>query len=57
VLAFVSEIMTLFPGDLIALGTPAGVGPLRPGDRVSVHLSGVGTLENPVEALPPPQED
>ena len=41
--------MTLEPGDLIATGTPEGVGPLRAGDVVEIEVSGVGTLVNPVE--------
>jgi 2-keto-4-pentenoate hydratase/2-oxohepta-3-ene-1,7-dioic acid hydratase in catechol pathway len=44
----ISGIMTLEPGDLIATGTPAGVGPLRDGDVVEVEIPGVGTLSNPV---------
>lgn len=48
--AFISGIMTLEPGDLIATGTPEGVGPLQPGDRVEVELVGLTTLENPVES-------
>lgn len=47
-LAYVSSVMTLEPGDLIATGTPAGVGPLVAGDRVVVELDGLGALENPV---------
>jgi 2-keto-4-pentenoate hydratase/2-oxohepta-3-ene-1,7-dioic acid hydratase in catechol pathway len=39
--------MTLNPGDLITTGTPSGVGPLRPGDRVTITVEGVGTLGNP----------
>jgi 2-keto-4-pentenoate hydratase/2-oxohepta-3-ene-1,7-dioic acid hydratase in catechol pathway len=46
--AYVSQVMTLEPGDLIATGTPAGVGPLRPGDVVEVEIEGVGVLRNPV---------
>jgi 2-keto-4-pentenoate hydratase/2-oxohepta-3-ene-1,7-dioic acid hydratase in catechol pathway len=46
--AFVSHVMTLEPGDLIATGTPAGVGPLAPGDVVEVEIPGVGVLRNPV---------
>ena len=46
--AFISGIMTLEPGDLIATGTPAGVGPLRDGDVVEVEIPGVGVLSNPV---------
>jgi len=45
---FISQVMTLEPGDLIATGTPAGVGPLRPGDTVEVTVEGVGTLTNSV---------
>jgi 2-keto-4-pentenoate hydratase/2-oxohepta-3-ene-1,7-dioic acid hydratase in catechol pathway len=48
-LAFISSIMTLEPGDLISTGTPEGVGPLRAGDVVEVEVSGVGVLTNPVE--------
>jgi 2-keto-4-pentenoate hydratase/2-oxohepta-3-ene-1,7-dioic acid hydratase in catechol pathway len=46
--AFISEVMTLDPGDLILTGTPAGVGPLRHGDLVEVEIPGVGVLSNPV---------
>jgi 2-keto-4-pentenoate hydratase/2-oxohepta-3-ene-1,7-dioic acid hydratase in catechol pathway len=46
----VSQVMTLEPGDLIATGTPAGVGPLHPGDVVEVEIPGVGVLRNPVRA-------
>ena len=46
--AFISEVMTLEPGDLILTGTPAGVGPLRHGDLVEVEIPGVGVLANPV---------
>jgi len=46
--AYVSHVMTLEPGDLIATGTPAGVGPLRPGDVVEVEIAEVGVLRNPV---------
>jgi 2-keto-4-pentenoate hydratase/2-oxohepta-3-ene-1,7-dioic acid hydratase in catechol pathway len=44
---FVSRFCTLEPGDVITTGTPSGVGPLKPGDRVMVKLAGVGTLSNP----------
>ena len=46
--AFISAVMTLLPGDIIATGTPAGIGPLVPGDLVTVRVSGVGELVNPV---------
>jgi 2-keto-4-pentenoate hydratase/2-oxohepta-3-ene-1,7-dioic acid hydratase in catechol pathway len=45
---FLAGIMTLLPGDLIATGTPAGVGPLAAGDVVEVEVEGVGVLSNPV---------
>lgn len=48
--AFISSIMTLLPGDVIFTGTPAGVGPLAPGDRVEVEIEGIGRLANPVRA-------
>lgn len=46
--AYISRVMTLERGDLIATGTPAGVGPLRPGDVVEVEIPGVGLIRNPV---------
>lgn len=46
--AFASEVMTLYPGDVILTGTPAGVGPMQVGDTVAVELAGVGRLENTV---------
>ena len=45
---FVSGVMTLNPGDVITTGTPSGVGPLKPGDRMMVKIEGIGTLSNPV---------
>jgi 2-keto-4-pentenoate hydratase/2-oxohepta-3-ene-1,7-dioic acid hydratase in catechol pathway len=47
-LAFVSRVMTLLPGDVLLTGTPAGVGPLEPGDRVEVEVEGIGVLANEV---------
>lgn len=44
--SFISQIMTLLPGDVIATGTPPGVGPLQAGDRVEVEIEGIGTLIN-----------
>jgi 2-keto-4-pentenoate hydratase/2-oxohepta-3-ene-1,7-dioic acid hydratase in catechol pathway len=52
VVEYVSRYMSLEPGDVIATGTPAGVGPLRPGDVVEVEVEGVGVLRNPVVAHP-----
>ena len=49
-ISFLSGIMTLEPGDLIATGTPAGTGPLHHGDVVEVEIPGVGILSNPVRA-------
>ncbi len=56
ILAYISRFATLEPGDVIATGTPAGVGHfrkppiyLRPGDRVACFVAGIGTLENPVQ--------
>lgn len=47
-IAFVTSVMTLLPGDVIMTGTPSGVGPIKNGDLVEVTLEGVGTLSNPV---------
>ena len=51
-LAFVSRVMTLLPGDVLLTGTPAGVGPLEVGDRVEVEVEGIGVLAN--EVVPEP---
>jgi 2-keto-4-pentenoate hydratase/2-oxohepta-3-ene-1,7-dioic acid hydratase in catechol pathway len=48
VIRHISQVMTLFPGDLIATGTPSGVGPLLAGDKVEVTVQGIGTLQNVV---------
>jgi 2-keto-4-pentenoate hydratase/2-oxohepta-3-ene-1,7-dioic acid hydratase in catechol pathway len=45
---YISNIMTLLPGDLIATGTPAGVSPMKDGDIVEVEIEGIGVLRNPV---------
>ena len=50
-IAYISHVMTLLPGDVIATGTPAGIGPLAPGDLVTVRVGGVGELNNPVRVL------
>jgi len=47
-LAFISSVMTLLPGDVISTGTPSGVGPLRHGQTVRVDVEGIGQLWNPV---------
>jgi 2-keto-4-pentenoate hydratase/2-oxohepta-3-ene-1,7-dioic acid hydratase in catechol pathway len=46
--AFISQVMTLYPGDVVTTGTPEGVGPLKRGDWVEVEVSGIGVLKNPV---------
>jgi 2-keto-4-pentenoate hydratase/2-oxohepta-3-ene-1,7-dioic acid hydratase in catechol pathway len=51
--SFISRVMTLEPGDVIATGTPAGVAPVVPGDRVEVEVEGVGVLENLVVSASP----
>jgi 2-keto-4-pentenoate hydratase/2-oxohepta-3-ene-1,7-dioic acid hydratase in catechol pathway len=48
IVAYVSDIMTLWPGDVILTGTPEGVGPMQIGDRVRVEIEGIGSLENVV---------
>lgn len=50
IIEYVSAFMTLEPGDLIATGTPSGVGPLQPGSRIRIDIEGVGALENTVIA-------
>lgn len=47
-ISFVSSVMTLLPGDIIATGTPSGIGRVNPGDVVEVRIEGIGTLRNPV---------
>lgn len=49
-ISFVSQVMTLLPGDVLLTGTPAGIGPMQPGDVVEVEISGIGTLRNHVVA-------
>jgi 2-keto-4-pentenoate hydratase/2-oxohepta-3-ene-1,7-dioic acid hydratase in catechol pathway len=50
IFAFITRVMTLLPGDVILTGTPAGVGPIVPGDRVEVNVERIGSLINPVVA-------
>ncbi|MEE9613481.1 MAG: fumarylacetoacetate hydrolase family protein [Thermodesulfobacteriota bacterium] len=47
-ISFVSRVMTLMPGDVIATGTPSGVGKMKPGDEVEVRIEGIGSLKNKV---------
>jgi 2-keto-4-pentenoate hydratase/2-oxohepta-3-ene-1,7-dioic acid hydratase in catechol pathway len=46
--SYISQVMTLFPGDVVLTGTPEGIGPLQVGDRVRVEIEGIGYLENSV---------
>jgi 2-keto-4-pentenoate hydratase/2-oxohepta-3-ene-1,7-dioic acid hydratase in catechol pathway len=48
ILSYVTAFMTLEPGDLVATGTPPGVGPLQPGSKVRIEIEGIGVLENEV---------
>jgi 2-keto-4-pentenoate hydratase/2-oxohepta-3-ene-1,7-dioic acid hydratase in catechol pathway len=48
IVSYISQVMTLLPGDVILTGTPAGIGPLAVGDRVRIEIEGIGCLENRV---------
>ena len=48
VLSFISQYMTLFPGDIVITGTPQGIAPMKPGDTVEVEIENIGTLRNTV---------
>ncbi len=48
-ISYLSQCMTLFPGDIISTGTPKGVSPMKPGDVVEVQVDGIGTLRNPIK--------
>lgn len=50
VLSYISNYMTLFPGDIVITGTPRGIAPMKPGDTVEVEIDGIGTLKNRVQA-------
>jgi 2-keto-4-pentenoate hydratase/2-oxohepta-3-ene-1,7-dioic acid hydratase in catechol pathway len=54
VVSYISQVMTLLPGDVVLTGTPLGVGPLHVGDRVRVEIEGIGRLENTVVLRQPP---
>ncbi|MFC1977364.1 fumarylacetoacetate hydrolase family protein [Chloroflexota bacterium] len=45
-ISFISGVMTLLPGDIIATGTPSGIGPMSPGDTVEIKIAPIGTLRN-----------
>jgi 2-keto-4-pentenoate hydratase/2-oxohepta-3-ene-1,7-dioic acid hydratase in catechol pathway len=49
-ISYISQIMTLLPGDVVLTGTPSGVGPIRPGQKVDATIEGLGTLSNTVTA-------
>ena len=51
-MAYISQVMTLLPGDVILTGTPQGIGAMQIGDRVKVEIEGIGSLENYLEPLP-----
>ncbi|MBZ4646960.1 MAG: hypothetical protein JG777_2449 [Clostridia bacterium] len=48
-ISFISQVMTLLPGDVVTTGTPSGIGPMKPGDCVEVVIEGIGTLRNYAE--------
>lgn len=50
ILSYLSQCMTLYPGDIVATGTPKGISPMKPGDIIVVEVEGVGTLRNTVRA-------
>jgi 2-keto-4-pentenoate hydratase/2-oxohepta-3-ene-1,7-dioic acid hydratase in catechol pathway len=52
-ISYISQVMTLLPGDVVLTGTPSGVGPIRPGQKVDVSIEGLGTLTNGVAAAEP----
>lgn len=47
-ISFISKVMTLFPGDLISTGTPAGIAPMKVGDRIEIRVEGIGSLVNDI---------
>ena len=52
VVSFVAAVMPLFPGDIIATGTPSGVGPMKPGDTIEIEVEGIGRLRNTITRKP-----
>lgn len=52
IVAYVSQIMTLLPGDVILTGTPEGIAPLKIGDQVRIEIESIGSLSNKIEAIP-----
>ncbi len=55
--SYISQVMTLLPGDVVLTGTPSGIGPLNLGDRVVVAIEGIGRLENTITARQPVVHD
>lgn len=51
IISFITNVMTLLPGDVIATGTPSGIGPMQPGDTVEIRIPAIGTLINRVVAV------
>ncbi|MFQ5989102.1 MAG: fumarylacetoacetate hydrolase family protein [Candidatus Methylomirabilales bacterium] len=52
IVSFISAIMPLFPGDIVATGTPSGIGPMKPGDTIEIEIGGIGQLRNTVTHKP-----
>ena len=50
IISFIAGVMTLFPGDVIATGTPGGIGEMQAGDVVEIRIEGIGTLRNTLVA-------
>ena len=50
--SYISQVMTLLPGDVVLTGTPEGIGAMQVGDRVRIEIEGIGSLENPVALKP-----
>ncbi|MFQ5881131.1 MAG: fumarylacetoacetate hydrolase family protein [Candidatus Methylomirabilales bacterium] len=52
VVSFITAVMPLFPGDVIATGTPSGIGPMKPGDTIEIEIEGIGRLRNTLARKP-----
>ena len=52
--SYISQVMTLLPGDVVLTGTPQGIGPMQVGDRVRIEIEGIGHMENMIVARPTP---
>jgi 2-keto-4-pentenoate hydratase/2-oxohepta-3-ene-1,7-dioic acid hydratase in catechol pathway len=46
--SYISQVITLMPGDVVATGTPAGIGPMKSGDTIEIKVEGIGTLRNTI---------